>query len=296
MPSLKDLRLRIASVKATRKITKAMQMVAAAKLRRAQDMALAARPYAERMDDMLAKINARIGLREGAPPLLVGTGKQETYLFIVATAERGLCGAFNSNIVKLAREEIRRKLAQGKTVKILCVGRKGHDALKREYGRHIIETVDLRAVKRLGYDNALDVSRRVIRLFNAGEFDVAVLFFSEFKNILTQKPTAMQLIPAQIPAEKPSQPQISGAAAEYEFEPGRGNNPSRPPAAQHRHANLPRAARERRGRTGRAHDGDGQRHAQRRRDDQQADAALQPSAPGKHHQGTDRDHSGAEAV
>ncbi len=219
MPSLKDLRLRIASVKATRKITKAMQMVAAAKLRRAQDMALAARPYAERMDDMLAKINARIGLREGAPPLLVGTGKQQTYLFIVATAERGLCGAFNSNIVKLAREEIKRKLAQGKTVKILCVGRKGYDALKREYGRHIIETVDLRAVKRLGYDNALDVSRRVIRLFNAGEFDVAVLFFSEFRNIITQKPTAMQLIPAQIPEEKPSQPQTSGAAAEYEFEP-----------------------------------------------------------------------------
>ncbi len=211
--------MRIASVKATRKITKAMQMVAAAKLRRAQDVALAARPYAERMEHVLSNINARIGSKEGAPPLLVGTGKQETYLFIVATAERGLCGAFNSNIVKLAREEIRLKLSQGKTVKILCVGRKGYDALRREYGRHVIETVDLRGVKRLGFDNALDVSRRVIRLFNAGEFDVAVLFFSEFKNILTQKPVGMQLIPAQIPAGKASQPQTAGAVADYEFEP-----------------------------------------------------------------------------
>ncbi len=217
MPSLKDLRQRIASVKATRKITKAMQMVAAAKLRRAQDAALAARPYALAMDEVLANLNARVN-KEGAPPLLVGTGKEDSYLFIVATAERGLCGAFNANIVKAAREQIRLRLAEGKSVKILCVGRKGSDALKREFGKLIVGTVDLRSVRQIGYANAHDIAGRVLKMFDNGEFDVAVLFFSEFHNILTQKPRSIQLIPAQVPEEK-AEAQASGPQANYEFEP-----------------------------------------------------------------------------
>jgi F-type H+-transporting ATPase subunit gamma len=216
MPSLKDMRMRIASVKATRKITKAMQMVAAAKLRRAQETALAARPYAQRMDKVLANLNARVANREGASPLLVGTGKDDVHLFIVATAERGLCGAFNANIVKLAREHLRQKLAQGKTVKILCVGRKGNDALKREFGRYIVDNIDLRGVKKLGYDHALDIARRALRMFGNGEFDVATIYYSEFKNVLTQKPTAQQLIPAQLPQDGAAK---DAGGADYEFEP-----------------------------------------------------------------------------
>ncbi|MBC8049543.1 MAG: F0F1 ATP synthase subunit gamma [Chitinophagales bacterium] len=218
MASLKDLRMRIASVKATRKITKAMQMVAAAKLRRAQDAALAAKPYAERMERMLGNLNARIVKTSLTSKLLTGTGQEEIYLFIVATAERGLAGAFNTNIVKLAREQIRRKLADGKTVKILCIGRKGYDALKRDYGKLIIDTIDLKSVKRLGYDNAQEISRRVMKMFGAGEFDVAMIFYSEFVNVLTQKPKALQLIPAQLPEGVIAQ-QDSGPTADYEFEP-----------------------------------------------------------------------------
>jgi F-type H+-transporting ATPase subunit gamma len=218
MASLKDLRMRIASVKATRKITKAMQMVAAAKLRRAQDAALAAKPYAERMERMLANLNARIIKTSLTSKYLVGTGKDDTYLFIVATAERGLAGAFNANIVKLAREQIRRRMAEGKTVKILCIGRKGYDGLKREFARHIIDTIDLKGVKRLGYDTAQDISRRVMSMFGAGEFDVAVVVYSEFVNVLTQKPKTLQLIPAQLPEGATAQT-VSGPTADYEFEP-----------------------------------------------------------------------------
>ncbi|MDZ4790483.1 MAG: F0F1 ATP synthase subunit gamma [Hyphomicrobiales bacterium] len=219
MASLKDLRMRIASVKATRKITKAMQMVAAAKLRRAQDAALAAKPYAERMERMLGNLNARIVKTSLTSKLLTGTGQEESYLFIVATAERGLAGAFNTNIVKLAREQIRRKIADGKTVKILCIGRKGYDALKRDYGKLIIDTIDLKSVKRLGYDNAQDISRRVMKMFGAGEFDVAMIFYSEFVNVLTQKPKALQIIPAQLPEGATAVAQSSGPTADYEFEP-----------------------------------------------------------------------------
>ena len=218
MPSLKDLRNRIASVKATRKITKAMQMVAAAKLRRAQEAATAARPYAERMDRLLANLNKRAN-PSNAPRLLIGTGKDDVHLLIVMTAERGLCGGFNSNIAKLARQDAQRLLAAGKTVKILTVGRKGADNLRRSYGRQIVDRVDMRGLKQIGFDSAAGIASKVIALFEAGEFDVATLYFSEFKSVITQKPTALQLIPAKLPAATAG---AAGAGAEaiYEYEPG----------------------------------------------------------------------------
>jgi F-type H+-transporting ATPase subunit gamma len=214
MPSLKDLRNRIASVKATRKITKAMQMVAAAKLRRAQEAALAARPYAERMDRLLSNLGARAN-RSSASKLLVGTGKDEVHLLIVMTAERGLCGGFNSNIAKLARADAVRLRSDGKTVKVLTVGRKGADNLKRDLGNRIIERVDLRGHKQIGFPVAAGIANKVLALFEAGEFDVATLYFSEFKSVITQKPTALQLIPAKIPEGKAE----AGGQAAYEFEP-----------------------------------------------------------------------------
>jgi F-type H+-transporting ATPase subunit gamma len=217
MPSLKDLRNRIASVKATRKITKAMQMVAAAKLRRAQETATAARPYAKYMDAVLANLNAHMASKEGASPLLIGTGRDDTHLAVVMTAERGLAGAFNTNIVRKAREGIRNALAKGKKVKIICVGRKGADALRREFGKMIVDVVDLRSVRNVGYGEALDIARRVMRMFDNGEFDVATLYFSEFHNILTQKPQALQIIPAKLPEAARSDD--SHPHADYEFEP-----------------------------------------------------------------------------
>jgi F-type H+-transporting ATPase subunit gamma len=215
MPSLKDLRNRIASVKATRKITKAMQMVAAAKLRRAQEAATAARPYAERMDRLLANLNRRAN-KSNAPRLLVGTGKDEVHLLIVMTAERGLCGGFNSNIAKLARQDAQRLMAAGKTVKILTVGRKGADNLRRSYGRQIIDRIDLRGVKQIGFDVAAGIADKILAMFEAGEFDVATLYFSEFKSVITQKPTALQLIPAKLPE---GVAEAAGAEAIYEYEP-----------------------------------------------------------------------------
>jgi F-type H+-transporting ATPase subunit gamma len=194
-----------------------MQMVAAAKLRRAQETAMAARPYAQRMDAVLANLNARLGSREGASPLLVGTGREDVHLVVVMTAERGLAGAFNSNIVRLARDNIRRLLGQGKQVKIICVGRKGLDALRREFGRLIVDTVDLRQVRQIGYADALGIAKRILRMFENREFDIATLYYSEFKSILTQKPLAQQIIPAKLPeamAVDNSKPH-----AEYEFEP-----------------------------------------------------------------------------
>jgi F-type H+-transporting ATPase subunit gamma len=217
MPSLKDLRNRISSVKATRKITKAMQMVAAAKLRRAQEAAMAARPYAEYMDSILANLNSRLGSREGASPLLVGTGKDETHLLIVMTAERGLAGAFNTNIARMARQRVRELLAQGKTVKILCVGRKGADVLRREYRSLIVDVVDLRAVRNPGYGEAQSISKRILTMFENGEFDVATMFFSHFRNIISQEPSLLQLIPARLP-EKAAE-EDAGVKADYEFEP-----------------------------------------------------------------------------
>jgi len=219
MASLKDMRTRIASVKATRKITKAMQMVAAAKLRRAQEAATAARPYAQRMDRVLSNLNARVTNKEGASPLLVGTGKDRVHLLVVMTAERGLCGGFNSNISRLARADILRLTREGKTVKILCVGRKGADNLRRDYGRQIVDRVDLKGVKQLGFVNAEEIAKRILAMFEAGEFDVATLYFSEFKSVIAQKPTALQLIPAKLPEGKSEGQPAGKAEAVHEYEP-----------------------------------------------------------------------------
>ncbi len=220
MPNLKDLRNRIASVKSTQKITKAMQMVAAAKLRRAQESAEAARPYAERMETVLAGLSESLAGRDDAPPMMIGTGKSETHLLVVATAERGLCGGFNSNIARLAREHALRLLAEGKTVKIICVGRKGQDVLRRVLSNQIIDFVNMREVRRLEFSHARDVADKVIALFEAGECDVCTLFYSEFKNVITQVPTALQLIPASIDSDDdaPSKPDASLAAYDYEPE------------------------------------------------------------------------------
>jgi F-type H+-transporting ATPase subunit gamma len=224
MASLKDLRNRISSVKATRKITKAMQMVAAAKLRRAQEAATSARPYAERMDAMLGNLGRRAS-PQSAPKLLVGTGRGDVHLLIVMTAERGLCGGFNSNIAKLARADANRLRAEGKTVKILTVGRKGADNLRRDWGSRIIDRVDLRGQKQITFAVAGGIAGKVLALFDAGEFDVATLYFSEFKSVISQKPTALQLIPANLPPETntraagPGGGPAAAIAAVYDFEP-----------------------------------------------------------------------------
>jgi F-type H+-transporting ATPase subunit gamma len=195
-----------------------MQMVAAAKLRRAQEAAHAARPYAQRMDQILANLNSRLASKEGMSPLLVGTGKEDTHLLIVATAERGLCGGFNTNIARRARQDIRRLAQAGKTVKILAVGRKGFDNLRRDYARLITDRVDLKAVKQLGFVNAEAIADKVMAMFEAGEFDVATLYYSEFQNVITQKPAALQLIPAKLP-EIAEGTQPAKAEAIYEYEP-----------------------------------------------------------------------------
>ncbi|MBD3787429.1 MAG: F0F1 ATP synthase subunit gamma [Sphingomonadales bacterium] len=197
MPSLKDLKNRIGSVKNTRKITKAMQMVAAAKLRRAQESAEAARPFAERMTAVMAGLAASVGGSDGAPRLLAGTGSDKVQLLVVMTAERGLCGGFNANIAKLARVRANELLAQGKTVKILTVGKKGRDALRRDLGQYFIGHVDLSEVKKLGYVNAQSIARDLLARFDAGEFDVATIFYSRFQSVIAQIPIAKQIIPAQ---------------------------------------------------------------------------------------------------
>ena len=218
MPSLKDLRNRITSVKSTRKITKAMQMVAAAKLRRAQESALAARPYSERMATVLANLSSSMEGRDDAPHLLAGNGKDQTHLLVVCTAERGLCGGFNSSIARLARDHADRLMAQGKTVKILTVGKKGNDILKRLYGRFIIDTVDLRAARTMAFSHAQGIAQKVLKLFEDGGFDVCTLFFAEFKSVMSQKPTALQLIPASVSGGKA--PDLGGAI--YDAEPDEG--------------------------------------------------------------------------
>ncbi len=218
MASLKEFRNRIASVKATQKITKAMQMVAAAKLRRAQMAAEAARPYASRMETVLANLATALQGGEGGPPLMVGTGRDQVHLLIVCTAERGLCGAFNSSIVRLAREHINRLLADGKQVKIFCVGKKGFDQLKRLYAPLIVETIDFKSVRQLAFKHAEKVAARVLGLYADGVFDVATLFFSRFRSVISQIPTAQQIIPATIPAGTPSSEDALGGAV-YEYEP-----------------------------------------------------------------------------
>jgi F-type H+-transporting ATPase subunit gamma len=216
MPSLKDLRNRITSVKATRKITKAMQMVAAAKLRRAQEVATAARPYADRMDQMIASLGSRI-TDKGSAPLLAGTGRDQVHLLVVMTGERGLAGGFNSNIAKLARQDAQRLLSQGKTVKMLMVGRKGAEALKREFGNLYIDRIDLRAVRQIAFANADEIAQKLLKLYEAGEFDIATLYFSEFKSVIRQQPIALQLIPAKLPEAKARG--AGGAEAIHEYEP-----------------------------------------------------------------------------
>ena len=218
MASLKDMRVRIASVKATRKITKAMQMVAAAKLRRAQESAQAARPYAERMDSILANLNSRTS-KLGAPALMAGTGKDQVHLLVVMTAERGLCGGFNGNIVKLARADAQRLTREGKTVKIIAVGKKGADSLRRDYAKQIVDRVDLKAVKNLTFVNAEGVGNKVLAMFEAGEFDVATMYFSEFKSVIAQKPTALQLIPAKLPDARATGANATKSDAVNDYEP-----------------------------------------------------------------------------
>ncbi len=214
MASLKDLRNRIASVKATQKITKAMQMVAAAKLRRAQMAAEAARPYAQRMDTVLGNLASGLA-GEGQPPVLIaGTGKDENHLLLVCTGERGLCGAFNSSIVRLARERAQSLLAEGKDVKIMCVGRKGYEQLRRIYPDRIVEVVDLRGVRSIGFKEAHDIASKILAMLDQGKFDVCTLFYSAFKSVIQQVPTAQQIIPATLPP-----PSEDEAAPVYEYEP-----------------------------------------------------------------------------
>ena len=212
MPSLKDLKNRIESVKSTRKITKAMQMVAAAKLRRAQDAAEESRPYAERFAAVLTAVATSAAGSDDAPLLLKGTGSDQTHLLVVMTAERGLCGGFNSSIVKLAKAKAEALLAKGKTVKILTVGKKGREQLKREYGDKLIGHVDLSEVKRIGYANAKDVAADLLARFEGGEFDVATIFFARFQSVIAQEPTAQQIIPTPVDPE-------AGAGTVYDYEP-----------------------------------------------------------------------------
>src|SRR5690606_5942962 len=215
MPSLKDLRNRIASVKATQKITKAMQMVAAAKLRRAQEAAEAARPYSQRMGAVLANIAQNV-TGEDAPALMAGTGKDDVHLLVVCTAERGLCGGFNSQIARLARDHARKLLAEGKTVKIITVGKKGADILRREFASLLVDHVDLREVKQLAFVHADQIGHKVIKLFEEGAFDVCTLFYSEFKSVISQVPTTQQLIPASAGDSEGAE---TAGDAIYEYEP-----------------------------------------------------------------------------
>jgi F-type H+-transporting ATPase subunit gamma len=212
MPSLKDLKNRIASVKNTRKITKAMQMVAAAKLRRAQEAAVAARPYAERMNSVMAGLAAGVGQSASAPRLLSGTGSDKVQLLVVMTSERGLCGGFNSTIVRMARAKINELLGAGKTVKILTVGKKGREQLRREFGQYFVGHVDLTEVKRVGYANAQGIARDVLARFEAGECDVVTLFYNRFQSVISQIPTAQQVIPAKFEG--------GAVSSLYDYEPG----------------------------------------------------------------------------
>ncbi|MEY4858161.1 MAG: hypothetical protein RLZZ235_328 [Pseudomonadota bacterium] len=213
MPSLKSLRLRINSVKSTRKITQAMKMVAAAKLRRAQTQAEAARPYAERMERMLASLGASVAGSPDAPKLLVGTGADKVHLLVVVTAERGLCGGFNTNVGRFARAQVRALEAEGKTVKIITVGRKGAVYLKREFASRIVAEISFANKKRIGFEDASEVSAKISEMLDAGEFDVCTLIYNRFKNVISQTPVGQQLIPAPLP-------EVSAeSGVQYEFEP-----------------------------------------------------------------------------
>ena len=216
MPSLKDLRNRIAATKATQKITKAMQMVAASKLRRAQVAAEAARPYAERMGKVLGNIAASVAGLDTAPALLRGTGNDQVHLFVVCTAERGLCGPFNSAIVRLARERANAVIGEGKEVKFFCVGRKGYEQLRRNFEKQIIEHLELRGARTITFEHAEAIGEKIVQLYEDGAFDVCTLFFSRFKSVIAQIPTAQQMIPPVF--EENGAGTANGAAYEYEPE------------------------------------------------------------------------------
>ena len=214
MPNLKDLKTRIDSVKSTRKITQAMQMVAAAKLRRAEEAAGAARPYAEQFNAVMAGLAGSVG--EGGPKLLAGTGSDQVHLLVVMTSERGLCGGFNTNIVKLARQRAKQLLEQGKTVKFLTVGKKGREQLRRDYADHLVGHIDLTDVKNVGYTNAQDIASDILARFDAEEFDVATIFFGKFESVISQLPTAIQIIPASFEDDE----ETEGASTVFDYEPG----------------------------------------------------------------------------
>jgi F-type H+-transporting ATPase subunit gamma len=215
MATVKEMRTRIGSVKSTQKITRALQMVAAAKLRRAQEAAESARPFAEKMSAVISNLAAGMEGNPQAPALLVGNGKNQVHLLVVMTADRGLCGGFNSNIVRLARQHIETLKREGKTVKIITVGRKGRDQLKRLYGSLFVESYDFLAVRQIGFSDALPIGTKVLQMFEAGEFDVATMFYSRFKSVITQTPTAQQLIPVAVDTSAP-------ATAAYNYEPDEG--------------------------------------------------------------------------
>ena len=236
MPSLKDLRNRIASVKSTQKITKAMQMVAVSKLRRAQAAVEAARPYAERVESVLTNLAGAATDGQG-PRLLVGSGSGQTHLLVVCTGERGLCGAFNTAIVRLAREKANELAAEGKTVKIICVGKKGYDQLRRTHEKQILEMIDLRAVRTITYETARPIAEKVIALFDNAEFDVCTLFYSRFRSVISQIPTAQQLIPPELGAKDEKAPV-------YDYEPDEGEILAQLLPRAVASAHLSRAARE----------------------------------------------------
>lgn len=215
MPNLKDLKNRIASVKNTRKITKAMQMVAAAKLRRAQEAAEQSRPYTERFNAVMSRLAASVGGSDTAPKLLSGTGSDKVHLLVVMTAERGLCGGFNANIAKLAKVHARRLIAEGKEVKILTVGKKGRDSIRRDFAKNLVGHVDLTDVKRIGYVNAQGIAKDVLGRFDEGEFEIATIFYAKFVNVVSQTPTAQQIIPASFDTEEA----LDEASTLFDYEP-----------------------------------------------------------------------------
>lgn len=219
MASLKDLRVRINSVRSTQKITRAMQMVAASKLRRAQEQAEAGRPYANHMRRMMVSLTAALTNPDDAPVLMVGRGEAKTHLLVVASSERGLCGSFNTNIVRRARQRATALLQSGNKVKILCIGKKGRDMLRRDLGDHIVDTIDMSGVRRLSFGDAAPIARRITEMFEAEEFDVCTLFYSHFKSVLSQEVTEHQLIPVGVPEASQEDARVEGTDAMYEYEP-----------------------------------------------------------------------------
>ena len=288
MPSLKALRTRINSVKSTQKITSAMKMVAASKLRRAQAQAEAARPYAERMQRMLSALAGSLADSPNAPALLAGTGKDQTHLLIAVTGDRGLAGAFNANIGRATRTLAVRLEAQGKTVKILAVGRKGRDYLRRDLASRFVGDINFVGKRRLEFSDAQEIGERVTAMVMSGEVDVCTLIYNRFHSVISQVVTEAQLIPPPITEDAGETDALGGAT--YDFEPDEETILSPPAAAERSDPGLSRAAGKQRRVLCLADDRHGQRDAQCRRHDQAPDAELQPRAAGQHHQGTDRDH------